>query len=296
MPLQRFIDNTFYYLFIFTLIFGVIFYDALGFNFTDELCALFLCGLYAYYVFHTKNWSFNKLFLITIFVFLFYLVYSLLIKSNTKGAIISDFIIQLKPYIAFFTVYAFAPVLNKQMKKNLSLLSIICSVYLLIIAISYFFTYDLLKVLLFHPSRLATSTIITALLYLYCNEYTLKNKLIFLLILAIGLISGRSKMYGFFVICTFFVFFINNNYRFKFNIKTIAVLCMLVAAVVFVSWNKIHFYFIQGGFGDDRETQDLYARMALYFFSLQIFKDYFPFGSGFASFGTYLYGQPYSHI
>ena len=62
--LQKFIDNTFYYLFVFTLIFGVVFYDALGFNFVDELCAIALCGLYAYYVFHTPNWSVNKLFMI----------------------------------------------------------------------------------------------------------------------------------------------------------------------------------------------------------------------------------------
>ena len=78
--LQKFIDNTFYYLFVFTLIFGVVFYDALGFNFVDELCAIALCGLYAYYVFHTPNWSVNKLFMITLGVFLFYLVYSFAIK------------------------------------------------------------------------------------------------------------------------------------------------------------------------------------------------------------------------
>ena len=105
--LQNFIDNTFYYLFVFTLIFGVIFYDALGLNFVDELCAIALCGLYGFYIFHTPNWSINKMFLITLCVFLFYLCYSLFIHSNTKAAILSDFIIQLKPYLAFFTVYAF---------------------------------------------------------------------------------------------------------------------------------------------------------------------------------------------
>ena len=91
--LQKFIDNTFYYLFVFTLIFGVVFYDALGLNFVDELCAIALCALYAYYVFHTPNWSVNKLFLVTLGVFLFYLIYSFAIKCNTKAAILSDFII-----------------------------------------------------------------------------------------------------------------------------------------------------------------------------------------------------------
>ena len=55
-------------------------------------------------------------------------------------------------------------------------------------------------------------------------------------------------------------------------------------------------YFIQGGFGDGRETSDLYARMALYYFSTFVFVDYFPFGSGFATYGTFASGQYYSHI
>ena len=105
--LQRFIDNTFYLLLLFTLVFGVIFYDSTKyFSFIDELCAIALCGLYLYYVLHTPNWSVNKLFLATLGVFSFYLVYSFAIHCNTKAAIISDFIIQIKPSLAFFTVYA----------------------------------------------------------------------------------------------------------------------------------------------------------------------------------------------
>ena len=63
-----------------------------------------------------------------------------------------------------------------------------------------------------------------------------------------------------------------------------------------VAWDKINFYFIEGGFGNERETQDLYARAALYYFSIDIFKEYFPFGSGFATYGTFASGQYYSHI
>lgn len=294
--LQKFIDNTFYYLFVFTLIFGVIFYDALGLNFVDELCAIALCGLYGFYIFHTPNWSINKMFLITLSVFLFYLCYSFFIHSNTKAAILSDFIIQLKPYLAFFTVYAFKPVLNKQMKKNLQLLSIIFSIYLLGIGITSLFSLDILHILLTHQSRLATAATITALLYLYCSEYTLKDKIIFLLLLAVGLLSGRSKMYGFFVIAAFLVFYINRNFKLKFSSKNITIFSIAIVAMTIVAWDKINFYFIEGGFGNERETQDLYARAALYYFSLDLFKEYFPFGSGFATYGTFVSGEYYSHI
>lgn len=294
--LQKFIDNTFYYLFVFTLIFGVIFYDALGLNFVDELCAIALCGLYGFYIFHTPNWSINKMFIITLCVFIFYLCYSFFIHSNTKAAILSDFIIQLKPYLAFFTVYAFKPVLNKQMKKNLQLLSIVFSIYLLGIGITSLFNLDILYALLTHQSRLATAATITALLYLYCSEYTPKDKIIFLLLLAVGLLSGRSKMYGFFVIAAFLVFYINKNFKLKFSSKNITIFSIAIVAMTIVAWDKINFYFVEGGFGNERETQDLYARAALYYFSIDIFKEYFPFGSGFATYGTFASGQYYSHI
>ncbi|OUO51801.1 hypothetical protein B5F77_09555 [Parabacteroides sp. An277] len=294
--LQKFIDNTFYYLFVFTLIFGVVFYDALGLNFVDELCAIALCGLYAYYVFHTPNWSVNKLFMITLGVFLFYLVYSFAIKCNTKAAILSDFIIQLKPYLAFFTVYAFKPVLNQQMKKNIQLLAIVFSFYLLIVGIISLFDLSVLHVLLTHQSRLATAATIMALLYLYCSNYTLKDKLIFLLLLAVGLLSGRSKMYGFFVLAAFLVFYINNEFRLKINMKNIVIFAFVVAAIIFVVWDKLYFYFVQGGLGDARNMQDYYARAALYYFSIDVFRDYFPLGSGFATYATYTSGEYYSHI
>lgn len=295
--LQKFIDNTFYLIFLFTLIFGVVFYDATKyFSFVDELCALGLCMLYGYYVFHTPNWSFNKLFLITLGVFGFYLVYSFAIHCNTKGGIITDFIIQIKPYLAFFTVYAFKPVLNETMKRNVRLLCIIFSFYLLGIGLTVPFTSTILDALLHHESRLATAASIMALLYLYCSEYTIKDKIVFLCILAIGLFSGRSKMYGFFVIAAFLVFYINNSFELKLNKKNTTLFALASIAVIIAAWSKINFYFIQGGIGNPRDASDYYARAALYYFSTDIFKDYFPFGSGFATYATFASGKYYSHI
>lgn len=294
--LQRFIDNTFYQLFIFTFVFGVIFYDALPFTFIDELCAIALCGLYAYYVLHTKEWPVNKMFLMTLGVFCFYLIYSFAINCNTRAAIISDFIIQLKPYLAFFTVYAFAPVLTQQMKKNIQLLAIVFSFYILGIGLTTFVDSTVLDLLLTHESRLATAATIIAILYLYCSNYTTKDKLIFALLLAISLLSGRSKAYGFFVIALFIVFYINKKFELRFSAKNIILISIASILMTVVAWDKIEFYFIQGGFGDGRTTNDLYARMALYYFATKIFIDYFPFGSGFATYGTYTSGQYYSHI
>lgn len=295
--LQKFIDTTFYYILIFSLIFGVVFYDSTeGFKFIDELCALALCSLYGYYIFHTPNWSVNKLFLITLFIFFFYLIYSFKINSNVKVAIISDFIIQLKPYLSFFTVYAFAPKLNNQMKKNIQILTLIFSFYLFIIGFVGLFKPTIISILLTHTSRLATASSIMAILYLYCSEYSFKNKLIFVLLLSIGLLSFRSKAYGFFVIAIFAIFYVNNSFKLKFNLKNIGLIFFVLLFTLIVAWEKIDLYFIQGGFGSDRETSDLYARMALYYFSMDIFVDYFPFGSGFATYATVSSANYYSPL
>ena len=295
--LQKFIDNTFYYLFLFTLIFGVIFYDATRyFSFVDELCAIALCALYGYYVFHTPNWSVNKLFLVTLGVFFFYLVYSFAIQCNSKAGIITDFIIQIKPYLAFFTVYAFKPALNETMKRNIRLLAIVFSFYLLGIGLTTPFSSNVLEALITHESRLATAATIVAIMYLYCSEYKTKDKVVFVLLLSIGLFSGRSKMYGLFVLAVFLVSYINNHFELKFNRKNVLLFTVAASAVLVVAWSKINFYFIQGGIGNPRDASDYYARAALYFFSKDVFADYFPFGSGFATYATFASGQYYSHI
>ena len=295
--LQKFIDNTFYLLFLFTIVFGVIFYDTTKyFSFVDELCALGLCMLYGYYVFHTPNWSFNKMFLITLGVFIFYLIYSFYIHCNTKAAIISDFIIQFKPYIAFFTVYAFAPRFSEQMKRNIRLLAGVFSIYLLIIGIAGLFNHSILKIMLGHESRLATAATIMALTYLFCSNYTMRDKIVFLVILSISLFSGRSKAYGFFVLATFLVLYLNSSFRLKLNFKNSMLLTVALVLTTIVAWDKINLYFIQGGFGGGRAVDDLYARMALYYFSTNVFADYFPFGSGFATYATYTSGVYYSPL
>ncbi len=295
--LQKFIDNTFYLLFLFTIVFGVIFYDTTKyFSFVDELCALGLCMLYGYYVFHTPNWSFNKMFLITLGVFIFYLIYSFFIHSNSKAAIISDFIIQFKPYIAFFTVYAFAPRFSEQMKRNIRLVVGVFTIYLLLVGVAGLFDDKILKMLLGHQSRLATAATIMALTYLFCSDYTMKDKIVFLAILSISLFSGRSKAYGFFVLATFLVLYLNSSFRLKLNFKNSMLLTVALVLTTIVAWDKINLYFIQGGFGGGRAVDDLYARMALYYFSTNVFADYFPFGSGFATYATFASGEYYSHI
>ena len=70
---------------------------------------------------------------------------------------------------------------------------------------------------------------------------------------------------------------------------------MLVFALIIAAvWQKINLYFIQGL--DPNSEKDLIARFVLSATSFEIFRDYFPFGSGFASFATFSSGEYYSDI
>lgn len=69
--IQDFINKQFFTLFIFTLIFGLLLYGTIGFDFIDEICATLLFILFGYSLFKSPEWLMNKAFLTTIGVFLF---------------------------------------------------------------------------------------------------------------------------------------------------------------------------------------------------------------------------------
>ena len=246
---------------MFTLVLGVIFYDLFnmaGFSYIDEICALLLFILFGINVLRSKNWAFDKIFLLILGIFLFYLVYSLYIGSNSPRAILMDFVIQIKPYLAFFCVYSMRPVLNANQKKILRQLAILFSLYLLLIGTGDLFIKDLMLNILSHTSRFATATSILALLYIYFSDYTKRDKPIFILLLSIGLFSGRSKLFRFLALCTLIMLYINKSFEMKFNIKNTLFLLFAIIVTAVVAKDKIELYFITGGFGGGRGVEDLY--------------------------------------
>jgi hypothetical protein len=277
------------------------FYDLINtlfeFSYVDEICAGLLLLLFVYKVMHTKTWEFNKSFLITLGIFLFYLIYSFVIHANTKSAILTDFVIQLKPYLAFFCAYALQPKLTENQKKIIRQLVLLCCLYVLTIGMTSMISDEVIRFTFGHESRLATASSVLALLYLYCSRYEKTDKMIFILLLSIGILSGRSKHSGFFAICLLVMIYFNQSFKMKLSVRNVTFMIVALAFAAFVAREKIYYYFVTGGFGDGGNApSDLYARMALYYFSLFIFTDYFPFGSGFATYATYASATDYSPI
>ncbi|MDR1938993.1 MAG: O-antigen ligase domain-containing protein, partial [Tannerellaceae bacterium] len=165
---QAYIDKYFYIIFLITWIFGVLLYDAIGFDYTDEICALFLFILFASFLFTTKDWAINKAFLTTIGIFIFYLCYSLYIRSNTKMAIANDLVIQLKPYLAFFCVYSMAPKFDANRKEILKSLALIFWGMLCVVGIVDLFVPRLIYTVMGHPTYYAAAVIASSFCYFIC--------------------------------------------------------------------------------------------------------------------------------
>ena len=292
--MQNFINGLCFSLLIIAYLWGIILYKVIGFELIDEVCVVCVTLVFLYVLFRQPTWEFNKVFLLILFIFLFYLIYSFIINSNTKIAIVQDFFIQLKPYLAFFCIYQMRPVISAKQKKILNQITLIC--WFLLLPVGF---YGLVNEMNFvktigHPTNYAAAITCTALLYLLTSEGTKLNKLVFICLLFVGVFSGRSKFYGFFVLASAIMLYFNDIKKLKIDLKTVVAALFILVAILYVAREKILFYFMPA-FSGDMEN-DYIARLALYATSYSLFLDYFPFGSGLASFGTHFSGVYYSDI
>jgi len=291
--MQSITSKYIYILFVSTLILGMVLYAPLDLQFIDEIVEFALLALFFTYMFKTKKWEINKVFLFTIAVFVFYVIYSIVISSNSTFAIFYDLTIQIKPYIAFFCIYQMGVAFTSSQKRVLNQMCLIIWFILLPIGLGDLVIHDFISKVMLHPTNYAAAITAVSLTYLYSSNFKWRDKIMFLVMLSIGLVSGRSKFYGFFVLSTVIIFYFSNINNIKLNLKNIMVIVVMVAGIILVAWDKILFYFL--GNVVSGEENDYLARFVLYGTSFLIFADYFPFGSGMASFGTHASRVVYSN-
>lgn len=282
------------------LLFGLIFMiPSIGYiKFIDELCGLLWVALILLDCIVNNNWRRYKVLGITIAIFLFYVFYSIYyVHFNTAPYILMDFIIQLKSFVPFFAFFAINPEFTPKEKKLVKVTSIVNSI---IISVSFSGGYDLVNLLVGHPAMAGMIIMMSMLFYLYCSidekgQLTQKEIAIIFLFLTIGLACTRSKYYGEYVLMLFFMWLYKPGMLR--NSKSILVALLCSAAVLAVSWGKIDFYFLSGGAESIDATKiQTFARPVLYATGGLILIDYFPFGSGLASFATYPSSISYSNL
>ena len=280
-------NNLFFAFLVAGYIFGVILYDFIEFKYTDELMALFLCLFAGIVVWERKAWKELIPVTIVVFIFFFYTIYSFIIQSNIPKAILTDLLIQIKPFLGFYCAYLIAPQLSSSQKYFISILCLIVGGLLIIVGLS-----GQIDFVFGHPSRFATAAIATAFLFLYCSTYKWSDILIFLFLLTIGFFSTRAKFYGFWVVAISLIVFTKLGGQMRLNWKSIAAGILICLLAIWFAKEKIIIYYVDGMMN----SREMWSRPAMLFTSGQIFYDYFPFGCGLGSFGTFASAEYYSPI
>ena len=273
-----------------SLIFGVIFYDTIqknfNFSYIDEILALALA------VRLCMNGRFTKEFVLFVMIVLFYLTNSFIDPHNVNDAIWMDFLIQIKPYIVFYAVYTINFAISDRHERTIRRFCKIAAILLLPIGILNIGGGELMEQVGGY-ARYATMMTILGMTYLIYSNQTKKDKTVATLIILIGLLSLRSKAFGFFAAHVCIMFFWNLSEQKKILTTKNVILCSIVlCGIIFAAWGKIDFYFVQGGI----EADDMFARPLLFVKSWEILQDYPFFGTGFGSYATNASSVYYSPI
>lgn len=227
---------------------------------------------------------------IYILLMVFYLAYSLIIQITTPRGVFLDVLQQVRPYAVFYLTWMMAPEFTNKQKRRIKLVMLLS-----------FFGYlgaFIIKPSLVTPygggesAALGQIALCCAMIYYLFSKQTKRNRNIAILIMLLGLISGKSKYFGECVVFIALVVFVKSKIKFT-SVKTLVKFALLISVVLFFTWTKFNVYYVEG-FDEDAEER---ARPATYATGMKImFHDYIPFGSGLGSFGTAAAAKEYSPL
>lgn len=262
-----------------------------NFDWSDEiLTVLLLFYAMAKQHFLVKDKKRSKEINIYIALMIFYLLYSLVIKVTTPRGVMLDFLQQLRPYAVFYLTWMLAPQFSPKQKKYIKWI-------MLLSFFGYLFAFKF-KPSLVTPyggaesAALGQIALCCAMVYYLFSKQTTKNRNIAILIMLLGLASGKSKYFGECVCFIALVMFVKSKINFT-SVSTLLKLAALGTVVIFFTWTKFNAYYVEGF----QEEAQAMARPATYETGMTImFKDYIPFGSGLGSFGTAAAAKEYSPL
>ncbi|WP_295730153.1 hypothetical protein [uncultured Muribaculum sp.] len=230
----------------------------------------------------------------------FYLAYTLLFRNfNITKVVLLDAFIEAKPFVAFAVILNCGlslDNLNRNLLKHLSaLIATISSIEMLA-------GYRVQTTISGHPAFAGMSLFLAVILYLALaidaqGKISRKDLAFSVIWLCCGLACGRSKYYGEFILTIFFIFLYRPGMLKMVKPGYVATLILLSVILIAAIWHKFSYYFILGNSDTfDPNMAASFARPALYFTGFLILLDYFPFGSGLASFATYASDVHYSTL
>lgn len=269
----------------------IAFTEIVNFDWSDEILTVLLL-LYAITKQRFLVKDKKRMMEINIYIglMIFYLVYSLIMRVTTPRGVYLDFLQQLRPYAVFYLTWMMAPQFSPKQQKRIKWV-------MLLSFIGYLFAFKF-KPELVTPYGGAESAafgqlaLCCAMIYYLFSKQTKWNRNIAIIIMLLGLVSGKSKYFGECVCFIALVMFVKSKINFT-SVSTLLKVVALGVVVLFFTWTKFNDYYVEGFQEDAKEM----ARPITYQTGMKImFHDYVPFGSGLGTFGTSAAAKEYSPI
>lgn len=269
----------------------IAFTHVVNFDWSDEILTVALLG-YAFMKqrFLVKDKGRTTEINIYIGLMIFYLVYSLLIQVTTFRGVYLDLLQQLRPYAVFYLTWMMAPDFSPKQKKRIK--------WVMLLSFWGYLILFKIKPSVVTPygggesAALGQIALCCAMIYYLFSKQTKRNRNIAILIMLLGLVSGKSKYFGECVVFIALMMFVKSKINFT-SVSTLLKVAALGCVVIFFTWTKFNAYYVEGFQSDAAEM----ARPLTYETGMEImFKDYIPFGSGLGSFGTAAAAKEYSPL
>ena len=276
------ISTFFTWFWILYLPFCILFYDRAGFQYIDELMTL---GLVLFtFIKKTSGHHIKKEIYTYGVLMIFYVLYSLVMAINVSASVFLDLQQQVRPYCIFYCTYLLAPTFTKKQQNRI--------LYVYFFAIAFFlfgFRFGT------ENAAIGQACFQCGLLYIFFRGDKKKHLYIGVLIVTLGLLSGKSKFFGEYVMFIGLIFFLKNKFRLD-NLLTYMQVGVLLIAILFFTWYKFNAYYVEG-MSEDISKSERMARPESYKTAgTIIFSDYIPFGSGLGTFATNAAARYYSPL
>lgn len=273
-------------------------------KFIDELCTLLMVGVALFDCIFNGNWRRYKLMWIIMGVMTFYMVYSLTaVHFNNPRYIITDWLVQLKPYIPFVVMLTIVPKISGFTRLILRYSALAFGIYAGgTLLTSLFYGYYYVELFFSHVFYSGVCCILSAIVFLYSSidesgNISIPTKCIALIILMLGLLCTRAKYYGQFVITAYMIYLYRPGIMRKVTLSHVLIVISVCVLTIAVGWNKFSYYFITGNSSSfDPNVIESYARPVLYLYGGIILTEFIPFGSGLASYASFASVDSYSRL
>jgi hypothetical protein len=259
----------------------------------DGIASLLLLVLYLLFVFVGKKRMTVEIPVI-LSIALFYLFYSFYLSYNSQSAVVMDFMMQVRPYLAFFMISQMAPSFSDSQKQLLKRICLYIWPFFIPIGIYGLMNPSFFKTVMDQEANYVSGMVCLSLVYLYCSRFTVKELFTFIFMLTTGMIAIHAKFYGFYFLAIGILICFQHVHSLKNGWRTGIAVGIAVALIFYMSKSQIAYYLMPPGTGN--AESGLAAQAVLYRSAVDILRDFVPFGSGFASFATPVSGEYYSQI